>query len=149
MNPISTIKLTILFALVLIPISESQHWSRGFNPLGKRSARSWYDGGKSKRSGQHQAYSNLEPEFSQHKVKLQKTREEERRIFDLLQMLGVMDKVEREVFREYLEEQLGIDFGPLENADLDIDEDNARLVDFKVENKKNTKSPTGRNKFMR
>ena len=51
MKFLATIHLTIIFTILLssfIQVSKAQHWSRGFNPLGKRSADNWFRVGSKK-----------------------------------------------------------------------------------------------------
>ena len=115
MKFISTIHFTIVSTILLssfIQFSKAQHWSRGFNPLGKRSADNWF------KLGSKTAKINPETSnsfYENHKVKVVRTPETQQKIYDLLQMLSGMDGIERRVFQKFLERELGMDFDEIES----------------------------------
>merc|ERR1711997_691638 len=99
MKFLATIHFTIVFSTILFSsfqfqFSEAQHWSRGFNPLGKRSADNWFIVGSKKAEINNPE--NLDKFYENHKVKIVRTPETQQKIYDLLQMLGDMDGIERQ-----------------------------------------------------
>ena len=123
----------LIFFTILHSLS-SQHWSRGFQPLGKRSAAQWFP--KNHNNPSDYDY------FQSHKVKIVNTPETRRKVYELLQMLEKMQEPEREVFKNFLEDQLGIDFGMVEP----IEEEQNML---RLENRKNSAGSVSNLRFMR